>query len=123
MCRDVLARTRPRIVVQPMAQALYGIDKPVGAAGKIFADLFIDDEEFEEGGNIGAVPIAIHVGFGNADRAAGKGSARQVPVVQDKRGIRAGLLAAHFEDVPVRRGDRQSAAGKMGAQRARLPVP
>ena len=64
-----------------MADALDGVDQPAGAAGDPLAGLDIDDEEFEEAGDVGAFPVAVHVGFGDADGAAGKGAAGQAPVV------------------------------------------
>ena len=41
------------------------------------AGLAVDDEQLEEGGDVGAFPVAVDVGFGNADGAAGKGAAGQ----------------------------------------------
>ena len=42
------------------------------------ARLDVDDEKLQETGDVGAFPVAVHVGFGHADRAGAEGAAGQV---------------------------------------------
>ena len=93
MRRNVLARAAAGVLVQPVMHAVNGRHHPARGAGDGFARLDIDDKKLKETRDIGAVPVAVHVGFGNADRAAGKGPRRQFPVLEGDFRIGARRLA------------------------------
>jgi hypothetical protein len=113
MRRDVLARALARVLVQPVVDAVQRRHHPTGGAGDPLAGLGVDDEELEKAGDVGAFPVAVHIGFGDADGAAGEGPGGQLPVLQDHFGVRTGRLAGH-QDL--------AAFGSGHAERAALQV-
>ena len=56
-----------------LLKMLSGLIHPT--AGEALSDFRIDHEQFQETGHIGTVPIAVHVGLGDADGAAAEGAA------------------------------------------------
>jgi hypothetical protein len=70
MRRDVALRALLGVGVHPVADPLDDAGNAALAVG-IFLDRFVvDDEQLEKRADIRTVPIAIHIGFGNGDRAA-----------------------------------------------------
>ena len=65
---DVPARLPPRVAVEPVAEHLHPADHPIAAEHHLHHFL-IDAEEIEELGEVGRVPFAAQIGFGDADIA------------------------------------------------------
>ena len=66
---DVSARLPPRVAVEPVAEHLHPADQPI-AAEHLLHHFLIDAEEIEKLGEVGRVPFAAQIGFGDADIAA-----------------------------------------------------
>ncbi len=85
-------------------------DQPHQAARTVreaVADISVYKEKLEKGADVGAVPVTVDVAFCSADRAAGDGPVRQVPVVQSDGCARSRHLSLDHQSAAIGQSERQ----------------
>ncbi len=117
---DVAPRLPPGVAIEPVADALDKAQQRLVAHHGL-DQFMIDAEQIEELGQIGRVPFAMQIGFGDADVAAIEQPRRKAVIVQRHRCRRARLGAAHPDLAAVGEGDLQGAAAKFRTEAERQP--
>jgi hypothetical protein len=106
---DVLARLPFGIAVEPVPDDLdIAHQRIVGE--HLLDQIVIDAEEIEKAGQVGRVPFAVQVGFGDADVAATEQPRCKTVIVERHRRGWARLDAAEPQDAAVGKGDVKGAA-------------
>ena len=106
---DVAARLPPRIAVEPVPDDLEGAHQRVADQHRLHPVL-IDAEQIEELRQVGRVPFAAQIGFGDADVAAAQQPRGKAVIVDLHGGGRARPVAAQADHAAVGQGHVERAA-------------
>ncbi len=117
---DVAARLPLGVAVEPVADDLDETQQRLVAQHGL-DQVVIDAEQIEELGQVGRVPFAVQIGFGDADVAAVEKPRRKAVIVKRHRRRRARLDAAEPDPAAVGQGDVEGAAPQLGAEAQRQP--
>ena len=112
---DVLLRSALAVAVAPMGQPVDRHHQPI--AVEQAADVVVVlDQGLQQGGQMGAVPFAGHIGFREADVAGGQDAAGEAVVFDVQHAAGAGAGAVQHMGLAIGQVDGQAAEGPVRRQ-------